>query len=182
MASLFNISFYIVLLVGFVNADLPSVYVDCQTLDSHWDYWWYGASDILQCAQGQTCSIASSTATTVSWSVTSGLNFGFKISEAATLGVTSTYTYGESVTSSLTYTINYGGPARDRLWRKQWFAVNTVSCLHCHECVGIGCKPPCGGRETSVVWVPCNNGNCIEYQVSDAGAQCNHDNHCQQNS
>lgn len=180
MGSLLQLSVFVLSLVGFTHGLAP-VYVDCQTVDSHWDYWWYGASDVLTCKSGQQCQIATSEAKTVSWSVTSGVDFGFTISAAATLSATASYTYGESVTSQLTYQITYNGPASDRLWRKQWFAVNTISCQQCQPCLGIGCKPQCGGRVTSVAWVPCKNGNCIEYQVSDANAQCNSANKCSEN-
>lgn len=167
------------LLVGFANAGLAPEWLDCKTTESHWDYWWYGASDILHC-QTAGCSIATSEAKTVSWSVTEGINFGFSAASVS-IGATSSYTYGESVTSSLTYTINYNTPGAVRLWRKQWFSVNTVNCLRCYPCQGIGCKVKCDIRATSVNWVPCSNGNCIEYQVSDANAQCNSANKCSEN-
>ncbi|OAQ58474.1 hypothetical protein VFPPC_11228 [Pochonia chlamydosporia 170] len=107
------------------------------------------------------------------------------------------YTPSESTMTGDTYTVNYYPPKTERLWVKQWFAVTNMDCQQCDwVCSPIGadstndgsleppsqhCDKACDPYRHTVTWVPHRDANCLEYQFSDAFAQCDNSNYCQQN-
>lgn len=172
----------------------------CSTTASRWDYWWYGNGPLYRCAEHNVCHISHIDQKTIGWSVTTGGSLSFDLAKSAAVSFGSTYTWSESTTTGDTYTADYYPPETERLWIKQWFAVMDMNCQKCDWiCTPIGmaeggdgnattleergqhCEQACDDKRHVVAWVPCKDASCVEYQFSDAYAQCDNSNHCQQN-
>ncbi|EGX87776.1 hypothetical protein CCM_09398 [Cordyceps militaris CM01] len=178
----------------------PVLGVDtCSTDASRWDYWWYGSGPRYNCAEHNVCHISHIDQRTIGWSVTQGGSLGFNLAKSAALGFQSSYTWSESTTTGTTYSVDYYPPETERLWIKQWFAVLDMTCQSCDwVCYPMGqsvdnetdtglnvggqhCDRACDPHRHVIAWVPCRDSSCTEYQFSNADAQCDHSNHCQQN-
>ncbi|KAJ3475432.1 hypothetical protein NLG97_g9461 [Lecanicillium saksenae] len=144
---------------------------DCYGYSTRWDYWWYGVGSVVQCGDGQKCSVAKGESTTLTWTTTVGLSIGFPAAKGVSSGFAAGYSFAESNTASLLYTLNWHGPAARRLWVKQWYAVTDVTCRRCTEfCCPDGCWPRYAEPKPVRFWVPCTDGSCSEFMIDDPGA------------
>ncbi|KAJ3494768.1 hypothetical protein NLG97_g3862 [Lecanicillium saksenae] len=141
----------------------PLTSVDtCSSNASRWDYWWYGSGPRYHCAEDNVCHLSHIYSNTIGRS----------------------YTWSESTTTGTTFTADYRAPETERLWIKQWFVVLDMTCqssdtgLNVH---GQHCDHACDPNRHVVVWVSCKDASGTEYQFSNADAQCDSSNHCQQN-
>ncbi|OAQ70304.2 hypothetical protein VFPPC_02795 [Pochonia chlamydosporia 170] len=170
---------------------------ECKSRATRWDYWWYGTGSVYRCVDSNVCHLSHVDTRTIGWSVTEGLSVTFNVAKDAAYAFQASYTFSESITTGDTYTVDYHPPITERLWVKQWFAVTNMDCQQCDwVCSPIGgadpanssleppgqhCEKACDPYQHTVTWVPCRDANCLEYQFSDAFAQCDNSNHCQLN-
>ncbi|KAM3547148.1 hypothetical protein MY1884_009707 [Beauveria asiatica] len=154
-------------------------YVECYDTKAYWDYWWYGAGPILVCGKGQSCSVPKGEALRINYSI--GGSGGMDLFKLLQLSwqFNGGHDWSGWVTTYVKQDINWRGPADNRLWLKQWFAVTEASCRACY-----GSSPGapgyyCDSWDSNKGWMPCKDGSCYEYSVSGAYARCDSGNHCQ---
>ncbi|PMB66851.1 hypothetical protein BM221_006508 [Beauveria bassiana] len=130
-------------------------------------------------AIGQSCSVPKGEALRISYSIGGG--GGMDLSKLLQLSsqFNGGYDWSGWVTTYVQHDINWRGPADNRLWLKQWFAVTEA---YCRACYGSSPGAPgysCGSWGSNKGWMPCKDGSFYEYSVSSAYGRCDSGNHCQ---
>lgn len=159
------------------NADLEqrsalAKRVECTDMRTYWDYWWYGAGPVLVCGDGQKCVAVKGEGLRIEISISG--SGGMEASQLITYAFDfkPSYHWQTSVTTYVKQDIHWTGPAKYRMWLKQWFAVTEATCRTCYG-------PNCEAWGSSKGWLPCRDDDCYQYSVSDAYAKCDSGNHCE---
>lgn len=166
------VSLYIVALIGLLPACSAATHYECSNARSRWDYWWWSASDPVLCPPRTSCTTNPGGGRTIPWDITQGPSVTFSIAEQASKQFSGSHSYAQTAkwTNTLSYTVQPG--ATVRLWLKQWYVVSDVDCKACTD---IG---TCSKSQQTTIWVPCTNGDCVEWELSDANGRCDSGNHC----
>lgn len=161
---------------------LPRCQARCTDVKTRWEFWWYGVGDVLKCNRGDTCTISTTESKTIGWFVSYGQGIDFGLAKLLSFQFRTTFTWTESYSRSVSHSVEWDGPGDRRLWMKQWFAVTEAKCQPCQFLCYLGpCRGVFGREQAIKIWVPCTDGSCVEYQVSDAHAQCDKSNNCRKN-